>query len=89
MTLFSVPNYNDKNLAAYAVLYGLYDDNRQPTNSEKQVLKDSSPLGLYTYDPTVPLGFIRQFTGSDHAVIANQPIIKEAMMKQWEAQFAR
>ena len=26
MTLFSVPNYNEKNLGAYCVLYGLYDE---------------------------------------------------------------
>lgn len=28
MTLFSVPNYNEKNLGAYAVLYGLYDGDK-------------------------------------------------------------
>lgn len=59
MTLFSVPNYNEGNIGAYAVLYGLFDENKQPTPQEQKALKDCSPRGLYNCNPTVPLCFIR------------------------------
>eukprot|EP00703_Trepomonas_sp_PC1_P005782 JAP90824.1 Serine/threonine-protein phosphatase [Trepomonas sp. PC1] len=86
MTLFSVPNYNEKNLGAYCVLYGLYDEAQTPSESQKRAMKDVSPLALYNQNPGVPLCFIRQFNCSDHAMITNQPIIREMMMKQQQMQ---
>ena len=85
MTLFSVPNYNEKNVGAYCVLYGLYDHNKQPTEAQKRSFKDMNAKKLYELEPSVPLCFIRQFNCSDHAIIMNQPIIKEIMIKQQNA----
>lgn len=47
MTLFSVPNYNGKNLAAYAVMYGVFDGDRKLSDFEKTIVEDASPYGLY------------------------------------------
>ncbi|CAL5976454.1 Serine/threonine_protein phosphatase 5 [Hexamita inflata] len=89
MTLFSVPNYNEKNLGAYCVLYGLYDAEKQPNDLQRRSLKDCSAKALYEIEPAVPLCFIRQFNCSDHAKIINQPIIREMQERQMQAQQAQ
>ena len=82
MTLFSVPGYNEGNLGAYAVLYGLFDDDKQPNDAQRSVLGSCSAADLYALEPSVPLCFIRQFRCSDNAQIMNQPIIKELQRRQ-------
>lgn len=59
-TLFSVPNYAEKNLGAYAVFYGLYDKTEELSSLDKEVLKeDATPKAKYNLAPSEPLVLLR------------------------------
>lgn len=77
-TLFSVPNYAEKNLGAYAVFYGLYDKTEELTPFDKEILKeDATPKTKYNLSPSEPLVFIKKFTCSQHSAIVNQPLLSD------------
>ncbi|EFO63169.1 Serine/threonine protein phosphatase 5 [Giardia lamblia P15] len=77
-TLFSVPNYAEKNLGAYAVFYGLYDKTEELSSLDKEVLKeDATPKAKYNLSPSEPLVFIKKFTCSQHSAMVNQPLLSD------------
>ncbi|ESU45524.1 Serine/threonine protein phosphatase 5 [Giardia duodenalis assemblage B] len=86
-TLFSVPNYAEKNLGAYAVFYGLYDKNEELLQFDKEVLKDdATPKAKYNLSPSEPLVFIKKFTCSQHSAMINQPLLSDGLSPFFETQ---
>lgn len=85
-TLFSVPNYAEKNLGAYAVFYGLYDKTEELSSLDKEVLKeDATPKAKYNLAPSEPLVFVKKFTCSQHSAMVNQPLLSDGPSSFFEA----
>lgn len=79
-TVFSVPNYAEDNLGAYAVFYGVYDKGEELTDAERRLYgDDATALTRYTRTTPEPLVFIKKFTCSLNASITNQPLCEEMM----------
>lgn len=77
-TLFSVPNYAEKNLGAYAVFYGVYTKDEELSPLDKEVLKDNAtPKAKYNLSPSEPLVFVKKFTCSQHSAMINQPLLTD------------